>query len=296
MGSKADKYSKRGVQTSYVSTVIGISLVLFVISIVIGGTLGLESIQRQAKESLQADVFFKPDMTDADIKQVEQELRSWDYFKQVTYVDSDHAIKEIQGLEESAEDITAILDGEIAIPTNISFNPKEKYADLAGMKEIKNKLLETYPDVIDEVSYSEKSISEVNLGFKRLVYLFAVIALLLIVVAVAMINNTIRLALYSQRFTIKTMQLVGATSRYIRKPFLLKSVFQGIVSTIIGLGLFMVLVYVVNNILSGITIPLTWTTLTILFGAIFMLGITISYISTWFALNKYLRMNVDDLY
>lgn len=296
MSSKAEKYSKRGVRTSYVSTVIGISLVLFVIAIVLGGTFALEHIQRQAKESLQGDVFFKPEYSESDIKQIEQELRSWDYFRQVTFVDAEHAISEISGIGQSSEEILDILDGESPIPTTISFNPKAEYADLAGMSAIKTALLKEYPEEIDEVHYDESSIDDVNLGFKRFVYLFVVVALLLIVVAVAMINNTIRLALYSQRFTIKTMQLVGATGRFIRRPFLLKSVLQGLVSAIIGLALFMALLYIINNLLNIIEIALPPLWLLVLFGAIILLGILISYISTWFALNKYLRMKVDDLY
>lgn len=296
MSTTAEKYSKRGVKTSYVSTVIGISLVLFVISIIIGGSFALKSIQKQAKESLQADIFFKPGFADADIKQIEQELRDLPYFKEVKYVDSDQAINEIKGLNQKSEDIIEILGGEIAIPTNISFHPREEYADMEGMNKIKEVLLAKYGEEIDEVHYNEESVEDVNLGFKRFVFLFGFIAILLVVVAIAMINNTIRLALYSQRFLIKTMQLVGATSRYIRKPFLLKSVLQGIVSAIIGLALFMLLIYVTDNVMEVIEIRLGLNLILILFALILILGIIISYVSTWFALNKYLRMKVDDLY
>jgi cell division transport system permease protein len=296
MSASAEKYSKRGVKTSYISTIIGISLVLFVISIIVGGSFALTSIQKQAKESLQADIFFKPSFADADIKQIEQELRTWKYFKEVKYVDSDHAINEIKGLNQEPSDILSILDGEIAIPTNISYHPKEEYADLEGMEVIKTELLKAYSDEIDEVHYNKESVSDVNLGFKRFIYLFGVIALLLVVVAIAMINNTIRLALYSQRFLIKTMQLVGATSRFIRRPFLRKSIVQGIVSAILGLALFMLLVYVADNVMEVIEISFSWQMLALLFSIILVLGILISYISTWFSLNRYLRMKVDDLY
>ncbi len=296
MSSSADKYSKRGVRTSYVSTVIGISLVLFIIAIIVGGSFALNSIQKQAKESLQADIFFQPEYSDADIKQIEQELRTWKYFKQVKFVDSDQAVREITGLDQEPSAILAILDGEIAIPTNISFHPKEEFADLEGMKTIKKELLNAYGEEIDEVHYNEESVSDVNLGFKRFVFLFGFIAILLVIVAIAMINNTIRLALYSQRFLIKTMQLVGATSQYIRKPFLSKSILQGIVSAILGLGLFMLLIYVTDNVMEVIEISISLKLLLILFAVILAIGVLISYISTWFALNKYLRMKVDDLY
>lgn len=296
MSAKAEKYSKRGVRTSYISTVIGISLVLFMIGLVLTGSIFIDSIQTQAKESLQADLFFKPEYTESDIKQIEQELRGWDYFKEVTFVDQDQAIKELSGLGQSDDEILRILDGEKPIPANISFKPKAMYADLAGMKKIKTELLKTYSDEIEEVFYDEASVQSVNLGFKQFVYLFAVVALLLIIVAVAMINNTIRLALFSKRFTIKTMQLVGATGKFIRTPFLWQSVFQGIVSAIIGLALLMLLIYIINNMLETIEVSLALPQLLVLFGAVIFIGIFISLVSTWFALNKYLRMKMDDLY
>jgi len=92
MSSNAEKFSKKGVRTSYVSTVIGISLVLFMIGLVLGGFFGLDNVQKQAKESLQGDLFFKAEMSDADIKQVEQELKSWDQFSEVFFVSPERAI------------------------------------------------------------------------------------------------------------------------------------------------------------------------------------------------------------
>jgi cell division transport system permease protein len=111
-----------------------------------------------------------------------------------------------------------------------------------------------------------------------------------------MINNTIRLALYSKRFTIKTMQLVGATSGFIRKPFLLQAILQGLISAIIGMALLMSLFYALDNILKTIEIGFEFNTFLILFLAILSLGVIITLISTWFALNKYLRMKLDNLY
>jgi cell division transport system permease protein len=139
-------------------------------------------------------------------------------------------------------------------------------------------------------------VESVNLGFKQFVFLFLAVAALLIVVAVAMINNTIRLALYSKRFTIKTMQLVGATSGFIRKPFLLQSIYQGIISSLLGLILLMTLFFAINNTLDAIEVSYSWQSFLLLIGSVTGLGVLISFLSTWFALNKYLRMKLDDLY
>ncbi len=296
MNSTAEKYSKRGVQTSYISTVIGISLVLFMIGLVIGGVLGLDNIQRQAKESLRGDLFFKPELNESDIKQVEQQLKTWNQFVEVYFVSPERAIEEFSGSGKESEEILSIFEGENPLPPTVGFRPKSEFATKEGMERIKADLLKAFPDEIDEVNYDEASVESVNLGFKQFVYLFLVVALLLIIVAVAMINNTIRLALYSKRFTIKTMQLVGATSAYIRRPFLWQSILQGAVSAVTGIALLMTLFYALNNVLDTYEISYSLEMFVVLVLSMLLIGIVITFVSTWFALNKYLRMQLDDLY
>ncbi|MDX2362549.1 MAG: permease-like cell division protein FtsX [Crocinitomicaceae bacterium] len=296
MSSSVDKMNKRGVKTSYMSTIIGISLVLFMIGIVLGGFFVLENTQKQAKEDLQGDLFFKPDLNPADIKQIEQELKTWDQFKEVFYVSPERAIEEFSGEDQNADNILAIFDGDNPLPPTIGFKPLEEYATIEGMQKIKDDLLAAYGDRLDDVSYDESSVRNVNLGFKQVVYMIGLIALLLIIIAVAMINNTIRLALYSKRFSIKTMQLVGATSSYIRRPFLWQSIGIAIISSIIAMALLLGFIYALNNLLDWIEIQLTMQFLGSLMGSLMIVGVIITFLSTWFALNKYLRMKLDDLY
>ena len=296
MSSSVEKYSKRGVRSSYISTVIGISLVLFMIGLVLGGVFGLDNVQKKAKESLQGDLFFKAELNEADIKQIEQELKTWNEFSDVTFVSPDRAIEEFSGTNGNKEDILSIFEGENPLPSTISFKPKADFATKDGMEKIKAKLLSSYPEQIDEVNYDQSSVESVNLGFKQFVLLFLAVALLLIIVAVAMINNTIRLALYSKRFTIKTMQLVGAKPSYIRRPFLMQSILQGAVSALIGIALLMTLFYALNNMLNSFEISYSLETFLLLVVSLMGIGIIITFISTWFALNKYLRMKLDDLY
>lgn len=296
MSKKAEEYNSRGVRTSYVSTVIGISLVLFMIGLVIGGFLGLGNVQKQAKESLQVDLFFKPELNTADIKQIEQELKTWDKFHDVYFVSPDRAIEEFSGEDQNSGQILRIFEGKNPLPPTVGFKPKEKYANKKDMKIIKEELLKAYPNEIDEVNYDEASVNSVNLGFKQFVFLFLAVAILLIIIAVAMINNTIRLALYSRRFTIKTMQLVGATHAYIRRPFLLQAILQGFISAIIGMALMMTLFYALNNVLDSIEISYDFKSFMFLLGSLIGIGTVITFVSTWFALNKFLRMQLDDLY
>jgi cell division transport system permease protein len=296
MSESAQNTSKKGLRTSYISTVIGISLVLFLIGLVLAGIMGLETMQRQARENLQGDLFFVPEMNAADIKQVEQELKSWDCFSDVTFVSPERAIQEFKGADENSEEILKVFEGESPLPPTVNFSPKSAYATKAGMLQIKQRLLKAYSGVIDEVNYDLSTVEDVNLGFKQIAYLTLLVAVLLIIVAVAMINNTIRLSLYSKRFTIKTMQLVGATGGFIRSPFLRQALFQGIVAAIIGMSFLMTVFFAVNNILNIIEINLDVFKFAIIFGALIALGSLLTVISTWFALNKYLRTKLDDLY
>ncbi len=296
MSATVDKLNKRGVKSSYISTIIGISLVLFMIGIVLGGFFGLENIQKQAKESLQGDLFFIPDMNSSDIKQVEQELKTWHQFNEVFFVSPERAIEEFTGTDQNADNILAIFDGDNPLPPTIGFKPKAHFATSEGMASIKDSLLLVYGDILDEVSYDEASVKQVNLGFKQFVFLFGAVALLLILVAFALINNTIRLALYSKRFSIKTMQLVGATSSFIRKPFLWQAVGIGITSGLIAVALLFGLFYALNNLVSAVEINFGFKNFVVLVVSLIFIGITITFISTWLALNKYLRLKLDDLY
>jgi len=294
MADSIEKYTKRGIRSSYLSTIIGISLVLFLTGVVLSGSMALQSIQKQAKESIQCDIFFNADVKDADIKQIEAQIQSWPELKRVWFVSAERAVEEFTG--DGSEDIKVLFEEENPLPPSLCFSPNEKHATKTGLIAIKNKLLNSYKDVIDEVSYDASSVERVNLGFKQFVILFISIALLLIVIAVAMINNTIRMALYSRRFTIKTMQLVGATASFVRKPFLLQAVRNGLISAMIALALLVTVFYALNNTLETIELTFSLINLLILIGGLIATGVFITFVSTWFALNKYLRMKLDKLY
>jgi cell division transport system permease protein len=296
MSETAEKYTKKGLRTSYISTVIGIALVLFMIGLVEGGLLGLKSIQTQAKENLQGDIFFNSELNPEEIKQIQLELIEWPEFKEAQFISPVRAMDEFSGSELQSRQIMKIFEGSNPLPPSVTYRPKEKYANKLGMQSIRQKLLKNYSSQIDEVSYDEASVTQVNLGFRQFVFLFLIVALLLIVVAVAMINNTIRLALYSKRFTIKTMQLVGATSSFIRKPFLIQALAQGVISAVVGMALLLALFTGLANLLDSIELNFSLETLLLLFGSLLVIGSIITLVSTWISLNKYLRMKLDDLY
>jgi len=296
MASEVEKYNKRGLQTGYASVIVGISLVLFMLGLVIGAYFGLDNLQSSSKENVEIDLFFTPSLNDADIKLIEQELKQWEEIKSVWFVSPDRALEVFQDNEEQLNEIKSIFDGNSPFPPSVTFNPKSEHVSIEGLSAIKSKLLAEYPSQLAEVNYDENRVNEVNLGFLQWIYIFIAIGILLAIIAFAMINNTIRLALYSKRFTIKTMQLVGAKPGFIRKPFLWSAIGQGFLSAIIGMGLLMGVFYGLNNYMDGISVTYDLETFGLLLGSLLGIGIFISLLSTWFALNKYLRKRVDDLY
>jgi cell division transport system permease protein len=291
-----NKYSRRGVKTSYASTIVGISLVLFMIGLILGGVLGIQGLEKQVKEDVQVDLFFSNELNEADIKLIEIELQQWTEFSEVYFVSPERAMQEFEGIGTSKEEMMAILDGENPIPPTVVFKPTADFANKKGMLLIEEKLNTNFPGSISELSYSDASLEDVNVGFQQFVYLLLGVALLLVVIAVAMINNTIRLALYAKRFTIKTMQLVGAKGGFIRRPFLFQAVIQGVLSAIFGMFLLVVVFYASNNIFDTFVITFSQESFMMLAIALLSLGIFMTVLSTWFALNKYLRMSIDDLY
>lgn len=296
MSTKINKYSRRGVRTGYASTVVGISLVLFMIGLILGGVIGIQGLEKQVKEDVQVDLFFNSELNEADIKMIEIELQQWQEFSEVYFVSPERAMQEFEGVGTSKEEMLAILDGENPLPPTVVFKPQADFANAKGMALIEEKLQSKFPGSIAEVSYSEASLEDVNVGFQQFVYLLFGVALLLIVIAVAMINNTIRLALYAKRFTIKTMQLVGAKGSFIRRPFIVQAIIQGVLSAIFGLFLLVLVFYTSNNIFDTFEISFSRDSFIVLAGAMLTLGIFMTVMSTWFALNKYLRMSLDDLY
>lgn len=296
MSTKINKYSRRGVRSGYASTVVGISLVLFMIGLILGGVIGIQGLEKQVKEDVQVDLFFNNNLNEADIKMIEIELQQWKEFSEVYFVSPERAMQEFEGVGTSKEEMLEILDGENPLPPTVVFKPQADFANKKGLVLIEEKLTTNYPGAITELSYNEASLEDVNVGFQQFVYLLLGVAVLLIVIAVAMINNTIRLALYAKRFTIKTMQLVGAKGSFIRRPFIVQAIIQGVLSAIFGLFLLVLVFYTSNNIFDTFEISFSRDSFVVLAGTMLTLGIFMTVMSTWFALNKYLRMSIDDLY
>jgi cell division transport system permease protein len=296
MKTDVEKYNRRGRQTGFISVIVGIALVLFMLGLVIGAYFGLENLQNTAKEQIEIDLFFDPQLNDADIKIIEQELAQWEEIKNIRFVSPERALEIFLDNEQQAQEIYAIYGGKSPLPTSVTFNPISAVVNRDDLAALSSRILKSYEGKVTEVSYDENRVNDVNLGFLQWIYLFVAIGILLAIVAFAMINNTIRLSLYSKRFIIKTMQLVGAKSSFIRAPFLWGAVLQGFLSSCIGMGLLMAVLFGISKYMEQLTIIYTFETFVYIFTSLLLIGIFISLFSTWFALNRYLRKRLDDLY
>jgi len=292
--AKSYKKQKNGLKTAYASTIIGIVLVLAVLGISAWLVLGVNALKDQKIEELEVDLFFNNNVNELELKQIEAELMSAPYIQKAFYRSADEAweiTKKIVG-----DTALNIIGNENPLNQSVIINLKKEYVALDSMLKIEQNLLQKYQGQIKEVSYRKEAFTDINSGLKKFVYFILFVAVLLLIVAVALINNTIRLALYSKRFIIKTMQLVGATPRFIRRPFIWQAIWQGLLSGIIAGGMVFGFLMLIEQFIPNVIYLTDINLFFIVLGGIIALGILITVISTSIALRKYLRLSLDNLY
>ena len=294
------KNNNRGMQTSFVSIIVTVALMLTLLGLVITIILGVDGLKTKVKEQIQIDLFFDATLNADDIKQIAEDVRAIEGVNRAEFVSPERAWEEFQKISEDSKDSTSrvdlsLIDDVIPIPPSVNLSPTEDYVSLEKLELLERDLRHRYPQ-LEEFNFNREMLNDVNLGFDKLIYLILLIAVLLLIITFALINNTIRLALYSQRFIIKTQQLVGATSGFIRKPFLTMAVVQGIAAAIFAMALLFGILYMVNNYLFDISPMIDFLLMLKLLWAVVLLGVLICLFATNVALSKYLRMRLDDLY
>ncbi|WP_027421496.1 cell division protein FtsX [Crocinitomix catalasitica] len=293
--AKTKTNTKKGLRTAYIATIIGIVMVLFIIGIIAWLLLGLNNIKNSKIESFEIDLFFDNDVNTLELGLIEEELQHQTYVHSAFYRSSDEAWDIIKD-DIGGDSALSVLENENPLNQSVIITLERNYFNLDSMRIIEQELKTAYGERLIEVSYQDELFADYNTGIQKLVYFVLFLAALLLFIAIAMINNTIRLALFSKRFLIKTMQLVGATPRFIRRPFFWSAVGQGILSGIIAgimiLGLIAVLERYYPVFLNMTDLKLYFIVLI----GIIIFGILITVTSTYFALRKYLRLNLDRLY
>jgi len=292
MARGKDKIARRRMRGSYVTTVIGIALVLFML-----GSLGLIMLNAQklsdhVRENIRFQIYLKDDAKDVDVAKLKKSIDASAYTKSALLKTKEEAASELQ--EELGEDFIGFLDGVNPIPATIDLKLEAAYTHTDSIEWIVQKL-EANSNV-KEVAYSPDLIAKVNENMKKISMVLGAFSILLLLIAIALINNTIRLAMYSKRFIIRSMQLVGANRNFIQRPFLWQGILQGVLAGLIAMGMLVGVLYLLRHEIPEFLQFQDIVIFAKLFGLTVLLGIFIAFISTFFAVNRYIRMKLDDLY
>jgi cell division transport system permease protein len=283
--------SAKKTKTIYISTVFGIAMVLLMI-----GLLGLilvnaNNLSRYVKENIVLNVFVDDAAHETDVLQLQKQLEANPMVKQTQYVSKELAARNLQ--KDLGEDFVKFL-GYNPLSQSLDVYLKAEYANNADIDKFKNTLLKN--PLVKEVKYQQSLVDQMNKNLTNISLVILAFAAIFVVLSVALINNTIRLAIYSQRFLIKSMQLVGATKGFIRKPFLLYGIWHGLLGGLIAILILIGTLSLAYKEVPDLVILRNYTEFGIVFIVVIGAGIFISGFSTFLAVNKFLRLKVYDLY
>lgn len=291
MSKKEPKTYSRRIRSSYVTSIISISLVLLLLGMVGLLLINGRNIRRQVMESIGFNVILKENVKEADIYQLQKILDAREYILSTEYVTKEEAALETEQM--LGEDFIRFL-GYNPLPPSIRVRLHQPWANPDSVMMIEQDLLQY--DSVEEVYYKKSLLYAVNENIRQISLVILGFSILLTLISVTLINNTIRLSIYSKRFIINTMQLVGATRGFIRRPFLYKGAASGITGSLIALALLFTLVYLIQEEFEGVISLKDYDMLAMLALGVIILGVIINTISTFFAVNKYLDIKTDKLY
>ncbi|QYJ69294.1 cell division protein FtsX [Flavobacterium litorale] len=290
MASSFEKFQKRRLISSYFSVVLSIFIVLTLL-----GALGLfvintEKISSYVKENIPMTVFFKKDATDDAMQAFGNNLKEATYIKDFVYVSKEEAAqnnKDIMGDYESLLDSNPLLN-------SYDIHLKGNYVQTDSIKDIEVAIRAN--PIVADVSYDLVLVEMANDNIKTITLWILIISGILAFVAMLLINSALRLSIYNHRFTIKTMQMVGATKSFIRKPFVWRGIKLGLIGSLLAIGALLWFVYYLDAALPVLNIWEDWMPTAIVFGGVLAFGIIITAISTFFATQRFLNLRTDDLY
>jgi cell division transport system permease protein len=291
MARQEDKYYNRRIRTSHFSTVISITLVLFMLGLLGLLLLHTKKLSDYAKENIGFSIMIKEGVKEAGIMAFLKRLDTEEFVKSTEYIPKEEAAVQLK--KELGEDFIGFLGYNPLLPT-IDLRLKAEYASLASVSKIEKKLLAN-PEV-KEVFYQKNLLEMVNQNMERISLIILGFSAVLMIIALALINNTIRLSVYSRRFVIRTMQLVGATRGFIRRPFIRNGIIDGLISAIVAIVLLMIVMSFLFQEIPELIQMVDYKLYMGLMITVLLLGILISWFCTWLAVRRYLRMKTDELY
>lgn len=291
MKPKEEKQSKRRLRTSYLTTIVSITLVLFML-----GNMGLLLLNAKrlsdfVRENIGFSIILKDQVKEADVLRLQKSIEAKKFVKSTTHISKEKAAEELQ--RDLGEDFIGFI-GYNPLPVSIDVKLVAEYANNDSLRHIERELVK-YPQ-IKEVWYQKSLVHIMNENIRKISILIFGFASLLLSISIVLINNTIRLSVYSKRFIINTMRLVGATRFFIRSPFLRTGALHGIYSGLLAIAMMMGILYFIQQEFPELRLFNETIILLYLSGGLVLAGMLISYLSTYFAVNKYLRIDSSKLY
>jgi cell division transport system permease protein len=291
MSSSFERHQKRRLISSYFSVVISIALVLFLLGLLGMLVLNAKTISDNFKEKVVLTIYLDDSAKPVEIEQLQKGLSLAKFVKEANYVSKEDAADFMKG--EYGEDFLDDV-GYNPLQNSIDVNLKADYVTAQRLDSISEVTLNK--KFVDDVRYDKDLVSMMNSNVKRISVWVLVISGIFTLIAVLLINSSIRLAVYSKRFTIKTMQMVGATKRFIRRPFVFRSIRLGIIGAIVALIGMAIVLYYVDKTFPELDLLRNQILLIALFSGVFLIGILITWISTHFATQRFLNLKTDQLY
>ena len=291
MSSSFEKHQKRRLISSYFSVVVSIALVLFLLGSVGLLVLNAKSVSDNFKEQVILTIYLEDSSKDVEIKQLEKSLAFSEYIKQTEFVSKESAadFMKLEYGEDFLDDI-----GYNPLKNSIQVNLKASYVTTRRLDSISESNLKK--NFVEDIKYDKDLVSLMNSNVKRLSLWILIISGIFTAIAVLLINSSIRLAVYSKRFSIKTMQMVGATKKFIRTPFIWRSIRLGIIGSLMAITGMAIVLYYVNISFPEFQLIQNKVSIGLLFASIFLTGILIAWWSTFFATQRFLNLKTEQLY
>lgn len=291
MTTSFDTFQKRRLQSSYASVVISIALVLFLIGIL--GLILLKStlVANHFKEEVVMSLFLKDDITEEETEKFKEHISNQEYTKNIYFISKDAAAESYK--KDLGEDFLQFL-GENPLKNGIDLYLKAAYVTPQKMEELNQSFIEN--ELITDVSYDKPLVQQLTKNIQRISFWLLTISCVFGLIAIILINSSIRLSIYAKRFNIKTMQMVGATKSFIRRPFILQSMKLGFLGAFIALLGLAFVVYYTNKYIPALELIKDYASLTYVTGGILIAAFIITWISTYFATQRFLNLQTNDLY
>lgn len=282
---------RRRLVGAWLSTVISISLVLLLVGMVGLLLINAGSVSDYLKENMQISVLFRQEVGEDEAMEYLSDLDAKPFIKNSVFVSREQGSKEMSEL--LGEDFLSVFEAA-PIPVSVEVTLKADYVSSDSLEVVKNEILKS--PLVDEVVYQQSLVDKLNTNLKKVSLVLGVLIALLLFISFVLINNTVRLNVYSRRFTIHTMKLVGATKSFIRAPFLAQAVFQGLFSALIATSMLVGILFYVRSEFSQLFEVFRLDLLLTVIGVVVLSGVVICTVSTYFVVGHLVSLSKDELY